>query len=131
MADEDFYTYKESRKVTLPSVSNVLGIDKREWERLKKTVYKCKTENQWFMSIAFCFFGIAGSAFITWISLLSQENIDQILLVLIIAAIVSLVFGAICVVFQLYINKNHRTSISSIKDEIQFIEDGIRKENVS
>lgn len=131
MADEGFYTYQESRKVTLPSASTALAIEKREWERLKKTVNKCKTENQWFMSVAFCFFGIAGSAFVTWISLLSQTNIDTIRLVLIISAIVSLVLGGICIAFQLYININHRTTISSIKDEIQYIEEGIRNEEVS
>lgn len=131
MADDVFYTYQESRKVTLPSASTALAIEKREWERLKKTVNTCKTENQWFMSIAFCFLGIAGSAFVTWLSLLSQEKLVTIRLVLIITVIVSIVLGLICVAFQLYINKNHRTTITSIKEEIQYIEDGIRKEDVS
>ena len=131
MADDVFYTYQESRKVTLPSASTSLAIEKREWERLKKIVNTCKTDNQWFMSVAFCFFGIAGSAFVTWLSLLSQEELATIRLVLIVTVVVSLVLGLICVSFQLYINKNHRTSITSIKEEIQYIEDGIRKEDVS
>ena len=131
MAEEGFYNYKENRTITLPSASASIAIEKREWERLKSTVNKCKGENQWFMSIAFCFFGIAGSAFVTWISLYSQENLETIRLFLLITTIVSVIIGGAFIAFQLYINSEYKSSLSSIKDEIQFIEDGIRKEVAS
>lgn len=128
MAKEGSYTYQEDRTITLPVVSTSLAIEKREWKRLKTVVNKCKVDKQWFMSFAFCFFGIAGSAIITWISLYSQTRIDTIKLVLLITCIVSIIFGVICMIFQIYQNKNHYSSIENIKDEIEFIEEGIPNE---
>lgn len=121
-------TIKENRSVTVPTTHNSFAMDRREWNRLKATVNGCKTNGQWFMSIAFCFFGIAGSAFVTWISLLSQQGIDKIKLVLLIGTIVSICIGILCVWFQSWQNKNEVTSIQSIKDEIKYIEEGLQTE---
>lgn len=121
-------TIKENRSVTVPTTHNSFAMDRREWNRLKATVNGCKTNGQWFMSIAFCFFGIAGSAFVTWISLLSQQGIDKIKLVLLIGTIVSICIGILCVWFQSCQNKNEVTSIQSIKDEIEYIEEGLQTE---
>ena len=122
------YTYKEDRKVTLPGAHPSVAIEKREWSRLKDTVDRCSTDSQWFMSIAFCFFGIAGSAFVTWLSLFSQKGIEQIRLILLIASIVSLLAGGMFLFFQLYINKKHTSSVDMIKREIEYIEKGIPSE---
>lgn len=130
MAKEGSYTYQEDRTVTLPVASDSFAIEKREWNRLKNLVSNCKTNREWFMSIAFSFFGFAGSAFITWLSLGSQEGMEITRLILMMATIVSLLMGVICLVFQWYLNKNHSDSIESIKDEIQFIEGGIPPEDV-
>lgn len=122
------YLYKENRTVTLPPAHNSFAMDRREWERLKTTVNSCKINGQWFMSVAFCFFGISGSAFITWISLFSQTGIDKIKLVLLIGAIASFIVGILCVCFQYLQNKNQTSSIESIKSEISYIEEGIQPE---
>ena len=122
------YTYKEDRKVTLPVAHTSFAIEKREWNRLKDTVNRCSTDSQWFRSIAFCFFGIAGSAIITWLSLSSQKEVEQIRLILLIATIVSFLVGIIFLVFQLYINKKNGSSIDAIKSEIEYIEKGIPSE---
>ena len=121
-------TIKENRSVTVPTKHDSFAMDRREWNRLKTAVNGCKTNGQWFMSIAFCFFGIAGSAFVTWISLLSQQGIDNIKLVLLIGTIVSVCIGILCVWFQSWQNKNESTSIQSIKDEIEYIEEGLQAE---
>ena len=121
-------TIKENRSVTVPTTHDSFAMDRREWNRLKAAVNGCKTNGQWFMSIAFCFFGIAGSAFVTWISLLSQQGIDKIKLVLLIGTIVSICIGILCVWFQSWQNKNEPTSIQSIKDEIKYIEEGLQAE---
>lgn len=131
MANEGHYTYKEDREITLPAASSSLAVEKREWERLKNIVNKCKKENQWFMSVAFCFFGIGGSAFFTRLSLLSQKELSNIQLVLMIVTITSLVVGGICIAFQVYLNRNERSNIESIKEEIYYIEGGMRKEEAN
>lgn len=123
-------TIKESRSVTLPTTHNSFAMDRREWNRLKTTVNGCKTNGQWFMSVAFCFFGIAGSAFVTWISLYSQHGIDSIKLVLLIGTIASICIGILCVWFQSWQNKSQATSIQSIKDEIEYIEEGLQAEGI-
>ena len=122
------YKYKEDREVVLPPAHPSFAMEKREWERLKNTVNRCSTDSQWFMAIAFCFFGIAGSAIVTWISLLSQAGIDIIRLALLIGAIVSIIVGGTFVAFQRYINKNHSSSIEMIKEEIEYIEASIPSE---
>lgn len=119
------FTYKEDIMVTLPAAHTSFAIGKREWIRLKDTVNSCSTDSQWFMSFAFCFFGIAGSAFITWISLLSQQGIDFIQFALVITSIVSVVLGILCLLFQKKLNKKQAFSIDMIKREIKFIEEGI------
>ncbi len=121
-------SYKENRSVMLPPAHNSFAMDRREWERLKTTVESCKTNGQWFMSVAFCFFGIAGSAIVTWVSLLSQQGIDDIKLVLVLSAIASICIGLLCVWFQYLQNKNETSSIESIKKEIEYIEGGIQSE---
>lgn len=123
--DGNNYTYKEDRLITLPVAHTSFAIEKREWIRLKATVNSCSTDSQWFMSVAFCFFGIAGSGFITWISLTSQQGIGSIQLTLIITSIVSVLLGVMCSIFQIYLNKKHTSSIDNIKREIEFIEEGI------
>jgi hypothetical protein len=121
-------TIKENRSVTVPTTHDSFAMDRREWNRLKAAVNGCKTNGQWFMSVAFCFFGISGSAFITWISLFSQTGIDNIKLVLLIGAIASFIVGILCVCFQYLQNKNQTSSIESIKSEISYIEEGIQPE---
>lgn len=121
-------TVQENRSVTLPSEHNSFAMDRREWNRLKETVNSCKMIGQWFMSVAFCFFGIAGSAGITWISLLSSQSVEKIRLVLLIVAIASVIIGILCLWFQFSENKNQTTSIQSIKNEIKYIEEGIPSE---
>lgn len=128
MATNSTLSYIESRSVTLPPAHNSFAMDRREWNRLKATVNSCKTNGQWFMSVAFCFFGIAGSAFVTWISLFSQQGIDDIKLVLLLGTIVSICIGILCVWFQLWQNKNQTSTIESIKKEIDYIEGGIQSE---
>lgn len=122
------YKYKEDREVVLPPAHPSFAMEKREWERLKNTVNKCSTNSKWCMSIAFFFFGIAGSAFFSWFSLSSQDDIDNTRLVLLIVAIVSIIVGVIFVVFQIYINKKHSSSIEAIKEEIEYIEASIPSE---
>lgn len=124
MANDGFYTYKENRMVTLPTASSSIAIEKREWDRLKKEVEKCKVGGQWFMSVGFCFFGICGSAFITWLSL-SEETLKNERTILMIVTLVALVLGVLCIIFQVVLNYNKKSSIETIKDEIAFIEDGI------
>lgn len=123
-------TIKENRSVTLPTSHNFFAMDRREWNRLKNTVNSCRINGHWFMSVAFCFFGIAGSALITWLSLHSQQGIDNIKLVLLIGAIASCLIGILCVWSQSLQNKNQTTSIQSIKDEIEFIEEGLQTEGI-
>lgn len=125
MAD-DFYSFQQENKVSLPMDPSSFVIDKREWGRLNNIVNNCKSDKKWFKSIAFCFFGISGSAFITWLSLLSQKDIGNVPIVLLIVAIVSLIIGGLCLFVQYYLNKNIDTSIQNIKDELKYIEDGIR-----
>jgi len=124
-------TIQENRSVTLPTTHNSFAMDRREWNRLKTTVNSCQINGQWFMSIAFCFFGIAGSAFVTWISLYSQQGVDSIKLVLLIGAIASSCIGMLCVWFQISQNKNQTTSIQSVKDEIKYIEEGLQIDGIS
>lgn len=128
MATNSTLSYKESRFVTLPPAHNSFAMDRREWERLKETVESCKTNGQWFMSVAFCFFGIAGSAFATWLGLFSQQGMDKVKLVLVIGTIVPIIIGILCVWVQLWQNKNQTSSIESIKKEIEYIEGGIQSE---
>lgn len=130
MASE-FYTYKQENKVSLPLSQSSFIIDKREWERLKKIVSKCKTDEKWFKSIAFCFFGISGSAFITYLSLITQKGIDTIQLILLIVAAVALIIGGLCIGVQYFINNNHEMSIQMIKDELTFIEKGVCSDEIN
>lgn len=129
MADE-FYSFRQENKVSLPTAPLSFVIDKREWERLKKVVDKCKPDEKWFKSIAFCFYGISGSAFITWYSLLSQEDIETTRLVLLIVAIVTLVLGCLCIGVQYHFDKSQGLSIQAIKEELHYIEEGICPEEV-
>lgn len=121
MANDGFYTYQENRMVTLPTASSSIAIEKREWDRLKKEVSECKVGGQWFMSVGFCFFGICGSAFITWLSL-AEETEKTILMIV---TLVALALGVLCIIFQVALNKNKKSSIETIKNEIAFIEDCI------
>ena len=126
MANE-FYSFKQENRVSLPMSPSSFVIDKREWERLKDIVEKCKSDGKWFKSIAFCFFGISGSAFITWLSLTSQQGIEIKQLVLLIVTIVSVVIGALCIGVQYFLNRNKEMSIQAIKDELKFIEESFRE----
>ena len=96
--DNSLIQFNQDGIVLMQQNSGYVGISDRDWKRVENAVNRCTAPTELFSNIAYCLFGVAGSAFITLISILSSTVELWIKLCLLIAFLFPLIMGgyALC-----------------------------------
>ena len=126
--NESNFSYDTSPNVTLSVVPQYITVDKTDWNRLKREVNRCKHQIDWWMNIAFAFFGIAGSAFITWLSLPNEIENERAQTVLMCTAIACFVIGFVSLFAHFSFVGHYTADIDDVKQVVTDIEDKLPTE---
>ena len=121
-------SYKTSHDVTLIVDPQYITVDKNDWARLKREVNNCKHHTDWWMNLAFAFFGVAGSAFITWLSMAEVEANAITRIVLLCVAIACLIIGVIGLFAHHSFICHYEADLNDVKQVVIDIEDKLPKE---
>lgn len=119
---ENYLTYQTENAISIRSDISCLAVDKTDWERLKRNVDQCKISYDWWSCVGSIFAGVAGSAFITFLSIHSDENTRIVRVVLLSVAIASAIIGVICFVARFTQDNIVAKSINDVKLDIEEIE---------
>ena len=98
-------------------------MESRDWDRLKSTANRCTFKKNWWDIAASVFAGAAASAFFTWLSIFHNTDMKIEATVLIVAAIASVLLAIVCFIAGGKDDSVSASKVSSILDEISFIED--------
>jgi len=120
--DKGLYAFNQDNNVLMQKNSGYLGILDRDWRRLERAVNRCQMPNVKFANIAYCLFGVAGSALITWLTVFfSNDTESWIKWIIFLALIVCVFLGIICLHFHGKEIAHYEGDISIVKDEISDI----------
>jgi len=116
------FTISTSANIVVAKQSDYLGVNKADWNRLKKKVNSCKYKTDWWMNIGFTLFGIAGSALLSYFTLPFSNNTVWVAPTLICIGASSLVIGIICLLAHSQKRHFDTSSVNDIKEVIEEIE---------
>lgn len=119
---ESYLTYQTDNAISVRSDISCLAVDRTDWERLKRNVNQCKISYDWWSCIGSIFTGIAGSAFVTRLSIQSDANNQIVCLILLVTTIASAIIGFICFVARFTQKSTVNKSINDVKLDIEDIE---------
>lgn len=123
MADENSIKLNQDHNLIYATKFDYYAVSIRDWNRLKKVVDNCGFVDERYSVISSLAFGVAGSAFVGWLTLpLNSESQAFYNYILWIVIAFSSVLGVLCFIFH---NKNKQQCENSIKNvslEIEEIE---------
>lgn len=119
----NLYSFKTDNVVELPQSTRSYVVESRDWDRLKSTANRCTFKKNWWDIAASVFAGAAASAFFTWLSIFHNTDMKIEATVLIVAAIASVLLAIVCFIAGGKDDSVSASKVSSILDEISFIED--------
>lgn len=97
MEDKASFTISRNSNLVLAKQPDYIGVSKTDWTRLKRKIKCCKSKTDWWMNVGFTLFGIAGSAFLSLLTLPIDSNSTWVSPTLICIIISSLMIGVLCV----------------------------------
>lgn len=125
MGDKASITISRNSNLVLAKQPDYIGVSKTDWTRLKRKIKCCKSKTDWWMNVGFTLFGIAGSAFLSLLTLPIDSNSTWVSPTLICIIISSLMIGVLCV-FADYREKSFSASnINDVNDIVTEIENSL------
>lgn len=125
MEDKASFTISRNSNLVLAKQPDYIGVSKTDWTRLKRKIKCCKSKTDWWMNVGFTLFGIAGSAFLSLLTLPIDSNSTWVSPTLICIIISSLMIGVLCV-FADYREKSFSASnIIDVNDIVTEIENSL------
>lgn len=97
MEDKASFTISRNSNLVLAKQPDYIGVSKTDWARLKRKIKCCKSKTDWWMNVGFTLFGIAGSAFLSLLTLPIDSNSTWVSPTLICIIIFSIMIGVLCV----------------------------------
>lgn len=117
-------SFSQNLDITLSKPDGILAIGKRDWNRLIRTIVKCKPQNEWWSIIASFSFGVCASAAVSIITIMcdNTEHNKAVLPVLFCVAVSTGIIGIICTYFHKTECNHYSTRIESVQEVIGDIE---------
>lgn len=117
-------SFSQSLDITLSKPDGILAIGKRDWNRLKRTVKKCKPQTEWWSVVASFAFGVCASAFVSIITIKcdSTEYNKAVLPVLYCVTIFSGIIGFISIYFHKSESSHYSMRLENVTEVINDIE---------
>lgn len=121
MAEESISISRDA-SVSLAKQQDFIGVNKADWNRLKRKIGKCRNHTNWWLNIAFTSFGIMGSSFLSFLTLPLDSTSTWAIPTIISISIFMLIIGLICVVAHKQQNKNENAKLDDVKEIIEEID---------
>lgn len=114
-----------SANIVMAKQPDYIGVSKSDWARLKKKITACKRNTDWWMNIAFTSFGVAGSSFLTFLTIPMASESEWVKPTIICIGIFAVLIGVICVIAHKRENKFSTSNIDDVKDVINEIDSSL------
>lgn len=118
-------TLKATTMVVIPTSTESIAVDKRDWKRLKSTVESCNFHTNYWEDLASLFFGGTLSGLFAWLSVSNNEANIKSRMMIICAVIICFLLSIVCYIASRGYTKQKKATIESIKNELKFIEDKV------
>lgn len=123
MADENSIKLNQDHNLIYAKKFDYYAVSIRDWNRLKKVVDNCGFIDERYSVISSFAFGVAGSAFVGWLTLpLNSEHKTFYDFILWIVIVFSSIVGILCLNFHKKNKQQCEHSIKNVSLEIKEIE---------
>ena len=124
---EDSISISIDASVSLARQQGLIGVNKADWNRLKRKLERCKNHTNWWLNIAFTSFGVTGSSILTFFTLPLDSKSTWATPAIICTGIFTALVGLICVFAHKQQGDYETTKVKDVREIVEEIDNSFEK----
>ena len=125
MGSDGSITINRNANIVVAKQPDYIGVSKADWVRLKRKIDCCKNKADWWMNAGCSSLSIAGSTFLSYVTLPLDSDSVWVKPTIICVGIFTFLIGIICLIAHYREGDFYESNINDVKDVIEEIENSL------